>query len=407
MKGCEKEAGMKTIARLLLAGLLMSPLPARTAPQVQPTDVPSAMALSEAFHLAPVRVILRDQRVLEGRLLGLAGSGIVLRVGGRTRAIEKDEISALTIEKNIGKASPLVTGAVLGAYLLRTPFFGRYRPTPFFIDSHSWTSEALTLALRAGTGMALGWAVDALFRRKTKAFFTPGGGPLSNEQWERLLSLLAARKMSRIRWHLTFDAGRVFACAVSDSVPNAGNCEVLPESSSFNMLRRLRIEYSISPSWQLGYAYVLLGEPETIAIELSDGDDFHRTDVSQTSRGHYLTAAFQPLARRGDSGIWIASLGLGAGLAQLKLHRNTSASLKISGTYFYYDSNMVVAKTVPSFLAFAELRYQIFRHLALGVSADWTWAPAQELAAFAEAGIGARRISFSSGSLGFSLGLHL
>jgi hypothetical protein len=120
-----------------------------------------------------------------------------------------------------------------------------------------------------------------------------------------------------------------------------------------------------------------------------------------------LTAAFHPLAPRADSGLWIASFGLGAGLAQLKLHRNTAASLKISGTYFYYDSDMAVAKAVPSVLAFAELRYQISRHLSLGLSADWTWAPAQSLPAFAEAGIGAQRISFSSAGLGFSLGLHL
>jgi hypothetical protein len=251
-----------------------------------------------------------------------------------------------------------------------------------------------------------GWAAGAIFHPKSKSFHFFEEENLSSREWERLRSFLTGRKPGPPKFHLFADIGWALARGIADAVPESTWGPLERSSSSFNLIRRLRVEYSISRSWQFGYAFARLGEPSVSGYK-EDGPDYRYAYAEHESRGHYLMVSCHPLAPGTGAGGWIASLGLGAGVACLDLRMSANGWDHASGKYFLYEDAEIVSKTVPSVLAFIELRCQLYRHLSVGVSADWTWAPSQEAPALPDVGLGARRVSFSSACVGFCLGLHL
>ncbi|MCX6561278.1 MAG: hypothetical protein NTZ26_12290 [Candidatus Aminicenantes bacterium] len=311
----------------------------------------------------------------------------------------------MTIKAESEKSRFFVTGALLGAYAMslpidhwnNSPALGYLRDSPFAI--------ALVRALLgAGSGLLVGWLADSIFHRRLASFGLDGQEAFPVEEWERLRLFLAGFGGGPSRFHLSVDAGFESAGGTKDCFRGLGPGFIYGENKPFTLFRRLRLEYSVFPAWRFGYTFASLGEaPREYWTKNCDPN----LSVIQRTNGHYLTAAFTPAFRGASRNALTAALGLGGGVANVDL-RTEAQYFAVSGAEERSErQEQNVNKLAPSVLVFAEAGIRLYRHLTIGLSADWAWVAAQELPAFAPALMPARRVSLSSGSLGFCLGLHI
>jgi hypothetical protein len=391
---------------LCLAGTLaLGTLPA--AGQTPGGEASITLQPSPANRLAVVRITLRDHKLVEGRLLGLTDSGIVIRTGGKNRTFDKDEILSVRIVKEAETLKSLFTGALLTIFYGAVPmlFINPGDSTPFFSESQSLEGSLLTTALQGGSGMIMASIVSAVSspaRRRGKSFGDPGEAGLTAREWESLRSFTAGGATTRPpKLHLTADIGWTLGKAVEGTLAGLSSEPVNWEKSKFNRLRRLRLEYDVGHSLSLGAAYAWLGEPSAYSYDYENWSSPSTwARVSRDSRGYFLTLAFHPFKRERSGSGWDWAAGVGAGAARLILHVTEDYS---------YDPELgidIVSKTVPSFMAYASAGYRLSRGLSVGISADWTWMPDQKTVAVPWAASETRRIAFSSGCIGFYLGLH-
>ncbi len=391
---------------LCLAGTLaLGTLPA--AGQTPGGEASITLQPSPAIRLAVVRITLRDHKMIEGRLLGLTDSGIVIRTGGKNRMFDKAEILSVRIVKEADTLKSLFTGALLTVFYDAVPmlFIDPGDSTPFFSESQSLEGSLLTTALQGGSGMIMASivsAVSAPARRRGKSFGDPGEAGLTAREWESLRSFTAGGATTRPpKLHLTADIGWVRGRAVEQTLDGVSARSLDWYRSRFNQLRRLRLEYSLAPAWRLGLSYAWLGEPSASVWDPEGwSSPYAWVQADHDSRGYYLTVSLLPLSGGRPSRRWDLAAGVGAGAARLNLRANDFCALEdVSGFN-------IVSKTVPSLMAFAAAGLVLYRHLSCGLSADWTWMPDQKTVAVPWAASETRRITFSGGCVGFYLGLH-
>lgn len=396
-----------------LAAIILSLAGAMTLGPVQaPGQTTDGQALvtlspSPANRLAVVRVTLRDHKTVEGRLLGLTDSGIVVRTGGMSRVFDRAECLEVKIAREAETLKSLFTGALLSIFYGAVPmlFINPSDDTPFFSESLSLGGILLTTAMQAGSGMILASAVSgvsAATRRRGKSFGESGDAGLSAREWESLRAFTAGRGTAGYsKLHLTADMGWVQGQAVEQTLAGVSAGSLDWTRPHFNHLRRLRLEYSLAPAWRLGLSCSWLGEPSATVWD-SDGwsSPYAWVQADHDSRGYHLTLSLLPLSGGRSSRRWDLAAGVGAGAARLNLGANDFYSLEGRSRF------NVVSKTVPSLMAFAAAGLVLYRHLSCGLSADWTWMPDQETATVPWAAPESRRIVFSGGCVGFYLGLH-
>jgi hypothetical protein len=335
----------------------------------------------------------------------LTDSGIVVRTGGKNRTFDKAELLSVKIVKEADSLKSLFTGGLLTAFyspVLSMLARNSSDRTPFFSDSLTLGGSLLTTALQAGYGMAAS-ALSASARRRVKSFGESGVSGLSLREWESLRSFTAGGATIRPpKLHLTADMGWTLGKAVEGTFAGHSSEEMIWERSRLNRLRRLRLEYAVSPSLSLGGAYAWLGEPSANGYDYEDWrSPYAWARINQDSRGCFLMLTFHPLKRGRSGSDWDVGAGIGAGVARL--------NLQVTNDYSYDSSSGldIVSKTVPAFMAYASAGYSLSRLLSFGISADWTWAPCQETGVVPWAAGKSRRIAFSSGCIGFYLGLHI
>ena len=385
--------------------LLAAPAgPERGADQNRPG--PGFVEAKADLFLVETVVALRDGRVFGGGLMGIEGDALVLSVANAPKKFLRSDLDGVEIRRKRDRTPAIVTGGLISAYLFGVDFFdrddyARLKPPHFYSGRLS-----LEFLESMGSGLFFGWLVGRIGGSGSEAFDLSGGSRQPEVEWERLRTLVAGGPSAAPRLHLTVRAGQITRRAIrtymGNALPSIREYDYRDERTGFNLLRCLRLSYSIKPAWDIGYAWAFLGEP-CYSGYLDSSSAYGHFEAVQDTSGHYLTIGYQPRFSRLGPKI-LGEIGLGLGAAWVRFR--TWGERTTLGIYAHTEDDAGLAKTVPSVLAFTEWNVRLFSHLSVGLAADFAWMPRQSLPALEVLEIPARRLSLSSGSVGFAFGFH-
>jgi hypothetical protein len=388
------------------------PLPAPS--QVQ---APSSPAMKADLYLANIVVHRRDGSVLYGLLAGVEPEALVIRKGSDTIKVVEKDITKVVLHVEGHQGQYMLLGAVAGIYLGN---FGsgwaKNQPTAFAKsqDLSAW-NYVLDNAMYAAGGIGLGY-LASLLAGSEKAFSFDGDQVRRQSEWQKLRDFISGSARLK-RAHLYLQTALVFPSAAGrydDLLQKAGysvssgNYFSLVEQNSYaegagrlNLLRGIRLTFSLKPRLEVGAAVLFLGEPTISGYQYTV--EAREVVARYDSTGYFLVVSFDPLAGSPTSGFrW--KIGLGVGGARTRFNLSL-----VHEDYTYYSADAqsyAVAKNVFCPLLFSEVQLPLTGSLSIGIYADYVPATSVNIPAFPSWDLPGGKIRLGNGSAGASLGFH-
>jgi hypothetical protein len=358
-------------------------------------------------------VSLSDGTIIYGLLIGIEGNSLVVRVGKELRTIPLDTIARVRIDMEKDKTSFTLSGILLGAYLGNVLFF-RTSPAVFRRQSGSPFADVLLTGASAGAGFGLGYLVNSLSLRMKRLYDLSKTGIDKYAEWERLKKFVLGIESTTKRFRICIQASHVFfrASNYSQSVVKSTGYDIYPDyfngdgnsaGSKINLLRSIRLSFSLNQALKIGMAAFFVGEPSWGAYYWDASADY-RLSQRLSGAGYYVTAEFAPLASILPKGFsWDVGAGLGAARIDFEFQTDVYASYP---NYGYQQSDRSFRRWFASGVVFTTLGLDLTQSLMLGLTADYVWIPAQDIKGIPEAQIPTQKIPFGNSSLGLVLGWH-
>jgi hypothetical protein len=295
------------------------------------------------------------------------------------------------------------TGTFLGMYLGNLIFFqAEHQPTAYWSSGDEGGKVAASL-LFAFIGGGIGYLVDLGLKKSDESFDLSGEGNHRMKEVDRLKKFLLSDETTK-QVHVTVQFAQV-GTRYSE-IEELSNPSYYPydEVTSFNLLRKLQVTYSVLNSLDVGGAISWFGEPEARWNSNSYFNEEQGYEGSQSyeGTGYYAVASFHPLKSVFSSSIsWIIGVGIGLGNVNYEY-----INIVHTGTYPNRSSDSTIVKINESMfsgLIFTEFDFYLFDELSLGLAIDYVYLP-EEMEAIPELGIDKR--SLGNFSIGATIGLH-
>lgn len=367
----------------------------------------------ESLIFSKVIVFLRDGRAIGGMLIGVEGSGLIVRIGNENKNISVDSLKKVIIKTETDKKRYLFQGALVGAYLgnliiMRAKDF----PAAYFQGDCSFLNVIYNI-LFVGAGGSAGYVRSAL-QRGEKTFEFTENRMEKYTQWERLKKFVLGGGDSRQvkKFHVNVQGGYIFS-HVSDRyferLKSEASCDTeytfmdrkYLSAEDFNLLRRLQLTYSVSPGFETGLALLWAGELPSQVMKEEPYNRFWLTP-SIATRCYCAVGVWKPFYRRMPRFLsWRVGAGVGLADVQFELHKDCG--------YYYQgrdSGDISLSKIFLSGVVFTECHLNVFRNLSIGISADYVLIPSTNIPGIPESGIPAVRLAFGNGCIGFSMGFH-
>ena len=363
---------------------------------------------------------LKDGRVFFGLLVGLEGDAVVLKSGKKDVQAPFNDLLRVVFERERKMAPYWVKGFILWPYfyylLARR---AKSQPTAFYRDTYEepWFSVWPYL-IYVSAGGGLGYLLGQLTSSPKIVFDFSGREEKRLSEWDRLKLYVLGEKAGRVKkWHLAMQAGHVFT-RTSDRyeglMRTAGyeyvsstsylENEYAEPATRLNLLRGIRLTYSLTPDFEVGAALAFVGEPTKSGEKYDTAENFVAVQ-KLSATGFYAVGNYQPFRRQlPKSLVW--NVGLGLGLA------NVDFSLRYgSRSYYpYYSFDIkaehAFAKTLFSALADTELNVFFSNDFSLGLRADFVFVPSRQVPAMPEAEFPGQKLPLGNASIGLTLGWH-
>jgi hypothetical protein len=352
---------------------------------------------------------LRDGSVLYGFLSGLEPEALIIRQGPNDSKVSSKEITKIVLSADKSPGRFMMIGAIAGLYLGNLIFNqAANQPTAFMTrESYDSTWEAVYVnTIFAAGGIGLGF-LASLFENSERVFSFDADPGLRQAEWQRFRDFVSGTSRPR-RVHVYLQAAQVFPSATGlyeEAFRQAGYSEssgyYSEPASHFNLLRGLRLTWTIKTRFEVGAAVLSLSEPTVGGYQYSSGS--RQIGARFDSTGYFLVGSFDALAgRSAKSARW--KVGVGAGAAQVDF------GLNFAWTQYYpyriETASYSMEKSLFCPLLFTELQVPITVSLSVGIYADYVPAPSQSIPAFPEWDLPAQQIRLVNGSIGATLGLH-
>jgi hypothetical protein len=357
---------------------------------------------------------------MHGLLAGLEPEALAVRVGARNENIESTDILKVTLETSKDTLPYMLIGMSGGIYLEYLLFrHADNQPVQFIrTEDRSVFGVLFTDAVYAAAGMGAGY-LASLFEKSLKVFYFSGSRAARLAEWEKLRDFLSGISGPR-RVHLSLHSGYVFPSSSKSyrNLMEKADYRVLSGYSTgvahmpgyaeaagnFNLLRGIRLTYSIKPRLEVGAAVHFQGEPGQEGYFYAPASDLTWNIIQTYDSTAYHVVASYNLGSPVRGGFqW--KVGLGAGAARVKFDLSLTESQGYPVQFGKTDGFSLVKTEVCSLL-FTEIHVFLYRSLSVGVVADYIMMPSEEIPAFPEWNLPGQTIRPGNGSAWFSLGWH-
>jgi len=376
------------------------------------SELPTALGL--LFNR--VSVYRKEGGPIFGLLVGVDSESLIVRLGKNDERVHYRNLAKVTIETEKNRGRSVFYSMLVGTYLGNLIFFrAKNQPAAYMKKFKDSGTRPLLyeVMIAAGSG-SLGRLVSSSFEKGEMAFDFTGSEEKQQAEWEKLQRFVTGAILPR-KINLSAQAGYIFTqvSARYSNLLKSNGYDVSgygyyeygyhEPASNFNLLRKLQFTYSFKPHIEFGAALLWLGEPSIIGTRWAYNPSVEVTQETDT-KGYYAIGIRRLFRKKlGERINWNIGLGMGAA----KLNLNLKAA-----TYNYYVwpytqiTEHKISKNFFSWMAFTELNFYLQDALSFGFIADYVFLPSQHIPGIPDADIPAQNLRMSTGSVGFTLGLH-
>jgi hypothetical protein len=255
--------------------------------------------------------------------------------------------------------------------------------------------------LFAAAGAGLGLLAGAVFEKGERIFNFTGSAQKRQTEWEKMGRFITGERSLK-KVHLSIQGGHVF----TQIIPQYANLQQSyyynydyydygypGMANNFNLMRKFQLTISPKKNFEVGFAMYWLGEPS-----------LYRVPCTTNTKAYYAVGICKPLLWKLPKGL-VWNVGGGLGVAKVNFNLKHTQNMGYP-TYDTVTTEHNISKTRFSSFVFTELNFFLQDTLSIGLAADYAFVPSDNAPAIPEAGIPAKKLRFSTGSIGFSLGLH-
>jgi len=375
------------------------------------SELPTALGL--LFNR--VSVYRKQGGAIFGLLVGVDSDSLIVRLGKNDEKVHYRNLAKVTIETEKKTSRYVLYSMLVGTYLWNLIYFQAKNQPAAYIKKSEGGAFLSNVMIAASNG-GLGWLISSLFQKGEMVFDFTGSEEKQQAEWEKLRTFVIGAAPLR-KMHLSIQAGHVFTQVSARysnllksngyNVPGYGYYMYngyLEPASNFNLLRKLQLTYSFKPHIEFGAALLWLGEPSIMGSRWQDNQSIEVTQETDI-KGYYAIGIRRLFRKKLGKRInWNIGLGMGA----TKLNLNLKA---VSYDYYVWPYTQIttehkISKNLFSWMAFTELNFYLQDTLSFGLIADYAFLPSQHIPGIPDADIPAQNVRLSTGSIGFTLGLH-
>jgi len=367
---------------------------------------PKLITVREDLMYNIVTILDKNENITRGFLIGLRSDSILILKNKKTIGIAIFDMIHISIDTDHSNWISFTTGAFLGMYLGNLIFFqAENQPTAYW-SAHDEGGKVAASLFFAFIGGGIGYMVDLGLEKSDESFDLSGEGNHRMKEVERLKKFLLSDETTK-QVHVTVQFAQVGTrYSEIEELSNSSYPSYSPfdEVTSFNLLRKLQVTYSLYNALDIGGAISWFGEPQTIWFSnhyYSEQQAYHGTQ-SYEGTGYYAVASYHPLKSVFSSSIsWIIGGGIGLGNVNYDF-----INVVDSGVFPDVSSDSTIVKINESMfsgLIFTEFDFYLFDELSLGLAIDYVYLP-EEMEAIPELDIDKR--SLGNFSIGATIGLH-
>lgn len=378
------------------------------------SELPTALSL--LFNR--VSVYRKQGGAIFGLLVGVDSESLIVRLGKNDEKVHYRDLAKVTIETEKKTSRYVLYSTLVGTYLGNLIFLrAKNQPAAYIKKSEedAWPF-LLDVIIAAGSG-GLGWLISSIFEKGERVFDFTGSEEKQQAEWEKLQRFFIGATLPR-KTHLSAQTGYIFTQVSSRysnllksngyDVPGYGYYrynEYIEPASNFNLLRKLQLTYSFKPHIEFGAALLWLGEPSIVG----NRGQYYGQSVQVTQetdiKGYYAIGVRRLFRKKLGKRInW--NIGLGMGAAKLNLNLKAVSCDYSVWPYTQITTEHKISKNFFSWITFSELNFYLRDTLSLGLVADYAFLPSQHVPGIPDADIPAQNLRLSTGSIGFTLGLH-
>jgi hypothetical protein len=311
----------------------------------------------------------------------------------------------LTFEHGLGRGP--ITGALLAGYasaciLATSHGHGGYVESPDL----PWYPLVVVPSIALGAG--IGFLVDPGSGQKEEVFdFTGTDADRAREKSRLERDVTQGWRASQV--HISFQGSRVNPNIPKLVLPGSTIYYDNSTTTTFNVLRKAQVTYSVVPEVEVGVALVWFSEPPELSsgYETASNRDTKIINGFQwfEATGKYIVAFYNPLYHRIDPRLDI-NVGGGLGTASIDYRRTITVWTNTpSGTSLQQDFSFNVPENSAVGYLACQLQFKLFEGFSVGLVADKVFGPSRDAPAVPEAGVPAQIVHFDNASVGFTIGL--
>jgi len=406
----------KGIFLILTLAFLLYPWEMRGG-QADQSSSSSVSELPTAFGLLFNRVSVYQKQggAIFGLLVGVDSDSLIVRLGKNDEKVHYRNLAKVTIETEKKRGRNVLYSMLIGTYLENLIFLRAKNQPAAYMKKFEGGPFLLDVIIAAASG-GLGWLISSSFEKGERVFDFTGSEEKQQAEWEKLQRFVIGAAPLR-KMHLSIQAGHVFTqvsarylnLLKSNGYDVSGYGyyiynEYLEPASNFNLLRKLQLTYSFKPHIEFGAALLWLGEPSIMGSRWQYGPSVEVTQETDT-KGYYAIGIRRLFRKKLGKRInWNIGLGMGAAKVYFRLKAVTWDSSV--WPYIQITTEHKISKNLFSGMAFTELNFYLQDTLSFGLIADYAFLPSQHVPGIPDADIPAQNLRFSTGSIGFTLGLH-
>ena len=351
-------------------------------------------------------ILDEKDNITRGFLVGLRSDSLFLIKNKKTFGIAISDIIHISIDMDHSNWMLFTSGAFLGMYLGNLIFFqSEFQPTAYQSGGDEEGKIAASL-LFAFIGGGIGYIVDLGLEKGDESFDLSEEGNQRMKEVEKLKKFLLSDETTK-QVHVTVQLAQVRTrYSEIEGLSNSSYSSYSPynEVTSFNLLRKLQITYSLFNYLDVGVAISWIGEPQSnwFSNSFYSFQQSYIGTQSYDGTGYYAVAAYHPFKSVFSSSFsWIIGAGIGLGNVNYDfINVVNSGSFPNASS----DSTIVkINKSMFSGLIFTEFDLYLFDEFSLGLVIDYVYLP-EEMKAIPELGIDKRNLG--NFSIGATIGLH-
>jgi hypothetical protein len=338
-----------------------------------------------------------------GFLIGLKSDTLVIHVKDQNRDIAINDLILLSIEtKGKGGMRGVAIGGILGTYLFFLAFMqAEYEPFAYW-QNESPGGQAILSLVGTLLGSAVGYAIDKTTAEDAEIFNFNGNDRDRIEEFQRLKDFLTGKE-SASKLHLNFQLSQV-STRLSESENNRDDYYYsYRDVTSFNLLRKIQLTYSIFDALEIGGAVSWFGEPSVQWYPGSSGTgEIVSGEQTYEGYGFYATAVYNPFHLFfSETFAWKIGAGIGSGNVDYEF----TASKEIFHPYYTFVDTTIASINKSLFSAILYTQFDLFLYdrFSIGFVADYIYLP-EEIPGIPELDISSRNLG--NFSFGLTLGLH-